>query len=321
MNSGTDIAGWSGRIRLRATRRTFAQHCFGPGSACCSISHWSSAWSDCDPNGGNYRWTRLTKSSVPGPRLSASSPTLRRDLPLLPPATEKVWAFLKEQSALSGFILAGGSALALLLRHRMSEDLDFVYPAPRLPRQRLDALLRRAEEAGFTFRAADNEAALLDFAESALDLRDYQQDFLVNNSVKVSFFAPDESLRKILLPGDESKTRVATLPELFKAKSLVSARRSKTRDWLDLYLLMKDHGFSIFDYRATFDEAGSPTQCDTGLARLCSGVPQRDDEGYAYLLPNPPSLEEMKSFFVAQRAKLEIESAAEAKRRKDSPPF
>jgi DNA-binding transcriptional MerR regulator len=236
---------------------------------------------------------------------------------LLPPATEKVWAFLKEQPALAGFILAGGSALALLIRHRMSGDLDFIYPASRLPRQRLDALLRKAEEAGFSFRASDDEAALQDFAESALELRDYQQDFLVNDSVKVSFFAPDESNRRILQPGAESKIRVATLPELFKAKSLVSAKRSKTRDWLDLYLLMRDHGFSIFDYRAAFDEAGTPSQCDTGLARLCSAIPQRDDEGYAQLLSNPPSLEEMKSFFTAQRAKLEIESAAEARKRKN----
>lgn len=55
---------------------------------------------------------------------------------MLPPATEKVWNFLKEQPALAGFVLVGGSALALTLRHRLSEDLDFVYPDTRLPRQR-----------------------------------------------------------------------------------------------------------------------------------------------------------------------------------------
>jgi hypothetical protein len=61
---------------------------------------------------------------------------------LLPPATEKVWNFLQEQPALAGFVLVGGSALALTIRHRVSEDLDLVFPDIRLPRQRLNALFR-----------------------------------------------------------------------------------------------------------------------------------------------------------------------------------
>jgi len=153
-----------------------------------------------------------------------------------------------------------------------------------------------------------------------MELRDYQQDFLVDEAVKVSFFAADDQLRKVLATNAATNVRVATLSELFKAKALVSAKRSKTRDWLDLYLLMRDHGFSMRDYRAVFEEVGSPAECDTGLSRLCSGVPQRNDEGYAQLLPSPPALAEMKSFFEAQRAKLEIDIAAEAKRQNSSPP-
>jgi hypothetical protein len=237
---------------------------------------------------------------------------------LLPPATEKVWHFLREQPALAGFVLAGGSALALLLRHRLSEDLDFVYPAARLPRQRLEALRRLADEAGFRFESNDNEAAVQEFADSTLELHDYQQDFLVNGAVKVSFFAPDEVLRRVLAASADRTARVATLAELFKSKCLVSALRSKTRDWLDLYLLMRDHGFSIHDYQAAFHEAGVPSQCDLGLARLAAGVPQRDDEGYAHLLPDAPSLEAMKTFFAGQRDQLEVARAADAARRRSS---
>ncbi len=50
--------------------------------------------------------------------------------------------------------------------------------------------------------------------------------------------------------------QIGTLLELFNAKSLVLAVRSKTRDWLDLYLLMRDHGFDLNDYRQAFIEAG-----------------------------------------------------------------
>ena len=61
-------------------------------------------------------------------------------------------------------------------------------------------------------------------------------------------------------------------------------------------------------------EAGIPASCDIGLARLCSGIPQRNDEGFSHLISAPPTLGEIKSFFVAQRNQLEIETAAEAAR-------
>ena len=77
---------------------------------------------------------------------------------------------------------------------------------------------------------------------------------------------------------------------------------------------MRDHGFSIHDYAAVFREVGVVSGCDIGLSRLCSGTPQRDDEGYQHLLADPPTLEEMTGFFVEQRNRLEVESAANALR-------
>ena len=238
------------------------------------------------------------------------------DSPSLPPATEKVWHYLRAQPALAGFVLAGGSALSLRIRHRVSEDLDFICLQPRLPRQRLAVFCRQASAAGFVFKPNDDEAAVQEFAAGGLELHDYQQDFLVNDTVKVSFVALDEAQR-IIFSGEPAanQPRLATLPELFKSKALVSAVRSKTRDWLDLFLLLHDHGFTLRDYWQTFAAAGNLAQCDTGLARLCSGVPQRGDEGYSHLLTNPPMLAEMKNFFIAQRKKLEVELAADARRK------
>jgi hypothetical protein len=236
---------------------------------------------------------------------------------LLPAATDRVWSFLRAQPALAGFVLGGGSALALQIGHRLSEDLDFIYPHVELPRNRLDALRRAAAAGGFEFTANDNEAALQEFSISGMELHDFQQDFLVNREVKVTFFAGDEPLRRILAPRAdlEEQVRVATLSECFRAKAIVSALRSKSRDWLDLYLLMREHGFSIHDYRQAFIDAGIPEQCDAGLARLCSGVAARDDEGYQHLLANPPAIAAMTEFFIAQRDLLEIARAAEAKKR------
>jgi predicted nucleotidyltransferase component of viral defense system len=232
---------------------------------------------------------------------------------LLPPQTEAVWKFLKEQPALSGFVLVGGSALALQIQHRLSEDLDFAYPAERLPRDRIDGLLKIVDAHGFHFSRNDDESADAEFQQGGLNLHDFQQDFLVNDSVKVSFFAPDRSVQQVLGSARSAGPRVATLGEIFKTKCLVSALRSKSRDWYDLYLLLRDHGFTIQDFAAVFSETDSKTQRDIALQRLCSGVPQKDDEGYAYLLEDPPPLEEMTAFFIAQRNALEIGEAAGAK--------
>ena len=235
---------------------------------------------------------------------------------MLLPEKDRIWTFLKEQTSLGGFVLVGGTALALQIAHRRSEDLDLAYPEARLPRSRLEALQLVASKAGLEFSHDDDESAVHEFADSTLELHDYQQDFLVDGAVKVSFFVADGPMLKILQKEQTSKPRVATLPELFKTKCLVSALRSKTRDWLDLYLLLHDHGFSLSDFANAFREAGVEHQASVALTRLCSGKPQADDEGYAHLLSNPPSLQEIRDFFITQRDRLEVESAAEAARRK-----
>lgn len=228
---------------------------------------------------------------------------------MLPPETRRVWEFIKDQPSLAGFILVGGSALTLRLGHRVSEDLDLAFIGKRLPRAGLDILIRLAAQHGFEFRRNDNEAALEQFLQAGMELHDHQQDFVVNNAVKVSFFMPQGGIEKVLKPGSETGVRLAELDELFRSKCLVSALRSKTRDWLDLYLLFQEHGFTALDYCQAFTEAGMQVSCDVGLARLSSGVPQPDDEGYSHLLKSAPSIEVMKEFFVQMRNAVEVQRA------------
>jgi hypothetical protein len=66
---------------------------------------------------------------------------------------------------------------------------------------------------------------------------------------------------------------------------------------------------------AATDRVWISDQCDAGLARQCSGVAARDDEGYQHLLDNPPTLAAMTEFFIVQRDVLEIARAAKAKKR------
>lgn len=54
-----------------------------------------------------------------------------------------------------------------------------------------------------------------------MDLHDYQQDFLVNGVVKVTFFVADNTFARILDRSLEAKVvRLASIGELFKTKAL-----------------------------------------------------------------------------------------------------
>ena len=59
---------------------------------------------------------------------------------MLRPDTQALWDLLRQEPALGGFVLIGGTALSLHLGHRVSEDLDFAFDGPKLPRLRIEAL-------------------------------------------------------------------------------------------------------------------------------------------------------------------------------------
>jgi len=89
------------------------------------------------------------------------------------------------------------------------------------------------------------------------------------------------------------------VPEIFALKALVSADRSKSRDWFDLYTLFKEHGYTWANYHEIFQKMSTDFQYRNAASRLCSGEPQPDDEGYQSLVDNAPSLTEMRDYFTA----------------------
>ena len=68
--------------------------------------------------------------------------------------TQSIWQALSVRPERKGFILVGGSALALHLNHRISEDLDFVRPETRLPRDTLRQLTNGVSALSFDLRQA-----------------------------------------------------------------------------------------------------------------------------------------------------------------------
>jgi len=219
---------------------------------------------------------------------------------------------LRSSRPISDFILIGGTSLALRIQHRLSEDLDFVLGAPTLPTRRILLAMDELAATGTAWERHDNPSGISEFEDSGLELHDYQQDFRAGG-VKITFFTADSKVRLVLADDhNDSGPRLATLDEIFATKCLVSASRSRTRDWFDLHALMTRHGYSLKDYLAVFKRVGSPLTGEIGLSRLCSGKPDAADEGIETLTKNPPTIEELRDYFCGVRDEHEIALAREA---------
>ncbi len=68
---------------------------------------------------------------------------MKKPADVMPAATARLFSELEAEPLLQSFILIGGTALALHIGHRISEDLDFIILSQKLPRAALDALTRK----------------------------------------------------------------------------------------------------------------------------------------------------------------------------------
>ncbi len=222
--------------------------------------------------------------------------------------TARIWQALQDHPLLRGFVLIGGTALTLRIGHRISEDLDFAYTSSsRIPKGQIKALLRSETAGRHRFVLNQDPAGVLQGEIDGMPLEDYQQDYIVDDSVKVTFFSPEPEAAHFIpaQPGD--RLRVATLDEIFATKCLVCADRSKTRDWFDLYLLMTRHGYDMSDLYRVFEAAAILPKFEIASIRLRTLQPLPGDEGYEHLLGEPISLEQMRGFFTEQIDALQVQ--------------
>lgn len=236
----------------------------------------------------------------------------------LRPDTRTLWDVLKEDPRLAGFVLIGGSALTLRIGHRVSEDLDFAYTGDVLPSRRLKFLLTDLQRRGIEVEPLANPSAEEEFIDSGLKLADYQQEYLLNGSVKVQFIRLDNEKTSCFKGDPHKPLRVASLDEIFDTKALVCAERSKTRDWFDLYVLLTQHGYTMADFRRAFEKANHLSTFDNACLRIEACKPYPEDEGYRHLLERAPSLAEMAAYFSAEIDKLQTDLARVAFRNQDN---
>lgn len=175
------------------------------------------------------------------------------------------------------FYLVGGTAIALYLGHRKSIDFDLFKSGPLNHKRNLE----RIQQSGFTYQVTR---------------RVTEQMNCIVNGVKVTFFQYPFSVEA--KQNVESIFRIPSLLDLAAMKAYALGRRSKWKDYVDLYFLLKDH-FSIeqITQRAIliFGELFSEKMF---RAQLCYFEDIDYSEEVDWLIPNPPTNKDIQSYLI-----------------------
>jgi hypothetical protein len=194
---------------------------------------------------------------------------------ILSDSQEKLLPFLKKFKR--NYYLAGGTAIALYIGHRKSIDFDLFTYLP-LNKKKISDEIRK-----------------LDVKVHPLFFDIDQQHFLVND-VKVTFFYYPYFIEHTKLFRD-----VISLPSLLDLaamKAFALGRRSKWKDFVDLYFILKGY-YTMEEIveRATYF---FPDQISEKLLRNQLAFHKDIDytEEVDFVLDHPPSPKEIKDFLI-----------------------
>lgn len=239
-------------------------------------------------------------------------------LEFMPEATQKNFDRLKNDPRLAGFTLVGGTALALQIGHRISEDLDFNIFGQKLPIKAIDAVLDDLAAAGANIQSLITPEQKTKFKiNTSENLDHYIQDYLIDGA-KVTFHSRNQSDRpkqqieylkaaqKLSVSNDGFN--VLGVEGLFVMKSIVVYDRVKSRDIFDLMVLTRDHGFTLSDVFAAIEAYQPMRDKDPEhFKSVVTGIIPLDkhDEGFASIHLNV-KIEDIYRYFMDLVNRFEI---------------
>ena len=131
------------------------------------------------------------------------------------------------------YILCGGTALAMQIGHRKSEDLDFMMWR-----------ISKNEKPEVNWNAIEKELRDKIGEIESFNMLGFDQIEFVVKGVKFSFFVSD-NLSPVTAPIDYlGNIRLADIESIMAMKMEVMLRRMKFRDYYDIYSILQD-GYSI----------------------------------------------------------------------------
>lgn len=201
---------------------------------------------------------------------------MQPNLERIPQTTAAAIQQLADVSALDGFCLVGGTALALQAGHRRSLDVDLVTFNQTLDKNGLFKAMRARGASLVTPQSMISTAKTNGF-----DLLSHVQDYVLNG-VKVQCFAYPEGQRfaQGVQPVAGWRFGLADLQTLFAMKSALLLKRSRSRDYFDLMWFCQQ-GKTLADVVAAAQEADDGPEVPTVVEHKLLGLMPLDaeDEG------------------------------------------
>jgi predicted nucleotidyltransferase component of viral defense system len=202
----------------------------------------------------------------------------------LPEKTLKVFECLAVNERLRDFTLIGGTALALQISHRKSEDLDFWLPAEKMDKETISAAVRRAQQAGFVAQLVTPHDKIVAAKINGRDLLAYAQDYVIGG-VKVTFFARADTAFQHFntyprIASSAVSFGIMDLEGIFSMKSYVIHQRVRSRDLFDLKTFVQ-RGKTIEDILQAGSAADPACSSEYAKSVLLGDVPlDKEDEGF-----------------------------------------
>lgn len=202
----------------------------------------------------------------------------------LPAATRRVFDCLAQIRSLDEFTLIGGTALALQIGHRRSENLDFWLPGNCLDKGVVSTAVRSAQEAGFQATLAIPSHQIVRAKINGIDLLAHAQDYVIDG-VKVTFFARYDVAYQYFdacarLNNTQTSFRIMSEAGLFAMKAHVIHQRVRSRDLFDLKTFMM-RGKQLRDILQAASRADPACSQEYAKSVLSGYIPlDKEDEGF-----------------------------------------
>lgn len=233
------------------------------------------------------------------------------DFNTLPESTARLLDKLKDLEEVQGFFLIGGTALALQVSHRVSEDIDLAWLHGNLPQPKIDAIVTKLAGETKPARVTD-QAALLNAENDGIDLHQTQQDWQIAK-VKLTFFAPYEPAQLAVYerarPTDLGYLSIVDPDTVFELKSSLLFERKASRDLYDLWYFLEHGGKTVDDLLSAMDRRKEHRTSDSLLDLLAPASLHMTDPGFKPLLADAPAdtdalLQRMKAIAEEHRSEM-----------------
>ena len=175
------------------------------------------------------------------------------------------------------YYLVGGTAIALYLGHRRSIDYDLFKFAPLNRKKNLDKIQKSGFPTHVTWNVID-------------------QMNLVINDVKITFFQYPFQIKTTHV--FDNSIPIPDLLDLAAMKAYALGRRSKWKDYVDLYFLLKEK-FSLDEISQKAMEIFGDLFSDKLFRSQLSYFEDVDySEEVDYIVANPPTDDEIKQYLI-----------------------